>query len=134
MASTDLTPLAPTLLFIDDDVDLRETITDAAPYLGVGRCVMAGSLEELEANRVEALASSLAVVDINLGPDVPSGVDVYRWLRRAGFVGRIVFLTGHGADDRRVQEAARLGDVAILSKPIGIDELAGLVATAGGAG
>jgi hypothetical protein len=50
-------------------------------------------------------------------------------LRGALFAGRVVFLTGHGADDPRVQAAARIGDVSIVTKPIGIEELASLVSS-----
>jgi DNA-binding response OmpR family regulator len=119
------------VLFVDDDVDLRETIVDVTTYLGIGRCISVGSLAELEARRTDALACSLAILDINLGENAPSGIDVYHWLKTVEFAGTVVFLTGHGADDPRVQQAARLAEVPILTKPIGIAELKALVSNVG---
>jgi ActR/RegA family two-component response regulator len=116
----------PVLLFVDDDEDLRETIRETATCLGFERCVVASSIAEIVQQRADALCCSVAILDINLGWNVPSGVDVYHWLQNAHFAGRIVFLTGHGADDPRVQDAARLGDVKILTKPIGIAEIGAL--------
>jgi ActR/RegA family two-component response regulator len=111
---------------VDDDADLRATILDAATYLGMDQCVAVGSLAEVEQQRGDALECSLAVIDINLGQGVPSGVDVYHWLEHAQFHGRVVFLTGHGSDDPRVQEAARIAGVPVLTKPIGIADIAAL--------
>jgi DNA-binding NtrC family response regulator len=112
------------VLFVDDDADLRELVCVALASLGLSRCTLASSLADVEAHATDALACSLAIVDINLGYGAPSGLDVYRWLKRARFRGRMVFLTGHGADDPQVMEASQLGSVEILSKPIGIDRLA----------
>lgn len=118
------------MLFVDDDVDLRELVHDAVTRLGVDDCVLAASLAEVEAQRARVLACSLAVLDINLGWHDPSGVEVYAWLRQQGFAGKIVFLTGHGDDDPRVREAARIGSVPILLKPIGLGVLATCVSEA----
>jgi FixJ family two-component response regulator len=116
----------PAILFVDDDADLRELVCEVFASIGLSRCMPASSLAEVEAHATDALACSLAIVDINLGSGAPSGLDVYRWLQRALFRGRTVFLTGHGADDPQVMEASQLGSVEILSKPIGIERLATL--------
>jgi DNA-binding NtrC family response regulator len=115
------------LLFVDDDADLRELIRDVVAALGIERCVLAGSLAEVEQQRHAALDCSLAVLDINLGWGAPTGVEVYEWLKRGGFGGKVVFLTGHGVDDPRVQEVARHGALRILLKPIGLEILSSLV-------
>jgi FixJ family two-component response regulator len=117
----------PQILFVDDDRDLCDTIRDTLGYLGIAGCVLAQSLEDLQAQRANALTCRLAIVDINLGLDVPTGVDVYDWLRREGFKGEIVFLTGHGNDDPRVVAAAQRSGARILSKPIDFGALAELV-------
>jgi DNA-binding NtrC family response regulator len=117
---------APAILFVDDDADLRQLVGDGLAWIGVSRCTLAGSLADVEAHATDALACSLAIVDINLGFGAPSGLDVYRWLQHARFRGRTVFLTGHGAHDPQVMEASQLGSVEILSKPIGFDRLATL--------
>jgi DNA-binding NtrC family response regulator len=121
------------LLFVDDDADLREVVVDATSHLlGMERCVAVGSLDELRQHREDALTCTLAVIDINLGLDAPSGIDVYQWLMTERFGGKIAFLTGHGADDARVQKAATIGTVPVLTKPIRIAGLAALASAASG--
>ena len=111
------------VLFVDDDEDLREVMRDILRAVGVHRIVTAASLREVQGRRDEALDCQLAILDINLGTGEPSGVNVYEWLEREGFTGGIVFLTGHAANDPRVQEAANLAGSVIASKPLSVTEL-----------
>lgn len=111
------------VLFVEDSDDLRKTfvelLTDA-----LGRpCVGVSSYQEAVALGNDVLGCSAAILDINLGPGQPSGIDVYRWLRHTGFAGRIVFLTGHASTHPLVIEAMRIGDAEILSKPIDFDQI-----------
>jgi FixJ family two-component response regulator len=129
-----LAPLPAAILLVDDDQDLRETVRDLLSSLGIAECLTAGSLAELEAQRTAALACSLAIVDLNLGASAASGIDVYHWLERARFAGKVVFLTGYGADNPLVREAARVGEARTLSKPIAVTELIALAAEAHGSG
>jgi DNA-binding NtrC family response regulator len=115
------------VLFVDDDEDLRAVMQDILERLGVGRIVTAGSLREVEERRNEALACELAILDINLGSDQPSGVNIYEWLERERFAGRIIFLTGHAGNDPRVQKAASLAGSVIASKPLSVAELRELI-------
>lgn len=69
----------------------------------------------------------LAILDINLGPNQPNGIDVYHWLRSHGFRSPIVFLTGHGRTFPLVAEAERLGDAQVLMKPVDPQVLVELV-------
>jgi DNA-binding NtrC family response regulator len=119
-----------TILFVDDDQDLREMFFELTRLKGLGDSLCLPSLGAVEAQRAEVLGCSLAILDINLGNSAPSGIDVYRWLQGAQFGGKVVFLTGYGADDPAVQEAASITEVPIVTKPITIDELAALVAKA----
>jgi DNA-binding NarL/FixJ family response regulator len=98
------------------------------PVLGLGRCLGAASLAEVEAHRAAALACAVAILDINLGADAPSGIDVYEWLRCFHFAGKVVFLTGHGANDPSVRKASSIAATRTLAKPIGVQELVALVA------
>ena len=118
------------VLFVDDDEDLRGVMQDILGRLDVGRVVTAGSLQEVENLRGEVLTCQLAILDINLGIDQPSGVKVYEWLERAGFTGRIVFLTGHASSDPRVQEAASLAGTQVVTKPLSVAELRELMGDA----
>jgi DNA-binding NtrC family response regulator len=119
--------LEPVLL-IEDDEDLRAAMEEALHQLGVRRLVEAGSLRDVEDHREDALACQLALVDINLGYGKPSGIDVYEWFEREGFAGRVVFLTGHGSQDPRVQRAASLAGAEIVSKPLSTAQLRDMIA------
>jgi DNA-binding response OmpR family regulator len=121
--------MAPEVLIVDDDLDLREALGEMFAHLGGVPCVLAGSLGDLEHDRVPGSTNDchLAIVDINLGPGQPTGVEVVRWLRSHAFRGKIVFLTGHGLGDPRVMAAAELADTEILSKPIGSEVLSRLI-------
>jgi FixJ family two-component response regulator len=106
------------VVVLEDDEDLRTILCELLTLAGAEGCVGVGSLSALERNRVEALGCGLAILDINLGAGVPSGLDAYRWLRDNGFAGRTVFLTGHARSHPLVREALELAHVQVLSKPI----------------
>jgi DNA-binding NtrC family response regulator len=111
------------VLFLDDDQDLREVFTELMGTLGVAVTAVA-SVPELEhvVNGDDG-AFDLAILDINLGPDAPSGIAAYRWLKEHHFRGRTVFLTGHAHSHPLVSEALRLGDASVHAKPMSVAEL-----------
>jgi len=111
------------VLFLDDDDDLRTTFADLVRTIFARECHGIGSHRDLVALGERALHCGVAILDINLGPESPSGLDAYGWLRRHGFEGRIVFLTGHAASHPLVIEARRLGDAEVVSKPVSLDRL-----------
>jgi FixJ family two-component response regulator len=115
------------VLFLDDDEDLRDTFTDLVRTVFARDCYGLGSCRELVALGDRALACGLAILDINLGPEVPSGLDAYGWLRRHGFSGRIVFLTGHANSHPLVVEASHLGDAEVIPKPVSFETLSSLL-------
>ena len=115
------------VLYVEDNDDLRELVVELVTVVLNHRCVGVGSYEELAALGEEALRCSVAILDINLGPDQRSGIDAYAWLRDQGYKGRIVFLTGHASSHPLVVEAQRIGDAEIFSKPIEPDRLRSIV-------
>ena len=115
------------VLHVEDNDDLRELVVELVTAVLKHRCVGVGSYEELVGLGDEALGCSIAILDINLGPNQPSGIDAYRWLRDKGYSGRIVFLTGHASTHPLVIEAHRIGDAEIFSKPIEPDRLRSIV-------
>jgi len=115
------------VLYVEDNDDLRELVVELVSVVLKRRCVGVGSYEELAALGEEALGASVAILDINLGPDRRSGIDAYTWLRDHGFKGRIVFLTGHASTHPLVVEAQRIGGAEIFSKPIEPDRLRAIV-------
>jgi DNA-binding NtrC family response regulator len=115
------------VLILDDDADLRELLGE---YLApaASSCVLAAAYVDLERKERDVLACDLAILDINLGPNQPSGVDAYRWLLAHGFRGKIVFLTGHAASsDSRVAEAETIGKACVFEKPLDARRLFELV-------
>ena len=116
------------VLLVDDDDDMRAAMQEALEDLGL-ECVSARSLEDVQRKSAAALTCQLAILDINLGADQPTGVHVFHWLKDEGFAGRCVFLTGHAAGDPRVVEAARIS-AGIVSKPLELAALERLVGAA----
>ena len=112
------------LVFVlDDDESLR---TMLGTYLEIsGRCTVyaMASVRELERHLADLPHLFAAILDINLGPAEPTGLDAYQWLRSHGFAGRIIFLTGHARSHPLVQEAYLTGDAIVLEKPTGIIQL-----------
>jgi DNA-binding NtrC family response regulator len=122
-----MSALVESALIVDDDEDLRETVSDVFALAGVARRVLAASLAEVMQKAEAALASGLAILDVNLGEGQPTGVEVSKWLREHGFGGEIVFLTGHASADPRVAAAAAVPNTRIMAKPISFGELTTLV-------
>jgi FixJ family two-component response regulator len=115
--------LGGAVIVLDDDDDLLVTLCELVQLLTGRTCVAAHSLAELEARQGDALACTDAILDINLGPAQPSGLDVYAWLKKHRFAGHISFLTGHARSHPLVARAARLDGVAVYQKPIAVEEL-----------
>src|SRR5262249_26305927 len=102
--------MAGAVLVLDDDDDLVDAGWDVLIDDG-WECLGAHSVAELQGLGSRAIACQLAILDINLGVGVSSGVDAYRWLRERQFGGRIVFLTGHARSHPLVAEASSLDGI-----------------------
>lgn len=111
------------ILVLDDSDDLLELVRFFVERLCERTAITARNLREIEALGVQVFSCELAILDINLGPLEPSGVDVYHWLRSKGFKAPIFFLTGHARSCPFVAEAERLGDARVLTKPLAPDDL-----------
>jgi DNA-binding NtrC family response regulator len=116
-----------TVLLLDDDSDLRDTLGEVITGVCHHPCLSAGSYDDLVALDRRALGCKLAILDVNLGPGHPSGVDACEWLLARGFEGRIVFLTGHACTHPTVERASRIGKASVHQKPLSMDELCSLV-------
>jgi DNA-binding NtrC family response regulator len=114
------------IVFLDDSEDLRELMSLLLEStLGV-ECMCFGSVTEFENHSKEVLRAKVAILDINLGPNAPDGLDAFNWLMGHGFSGKILFFTGHGRANPQVALAERKG-VQILEKPIRPDKLISFV-------
>lgn len=113
-------PAPRSILLLDDDDDLRQSLGDMLRRLRIAELVAVPDVASLIALGPRALACQLALLDVNLGPDQPSGLDAYQWLVDSNFVGRIVFLTGHARSHPMVLRAGEHPSVRVLQKPIGL--------------
>ena len=114
------------IVFLDDSEDLRElmpVLLESA--LGV-ECMCFGSLKDFENHSEEVLRAKVAILDINLGPNAPDGVDAFNWLMAKKFQGKILFFTGHARTNPQVALAEKSG-VEILEKPLRPDKLISVV-------
>ncbi len=100
---------------------------DLFDAIGARTCSFAESYSELLQKKNEVLASDVVFLDVNLGPNLPSGVDAYRWLLGQKFGGTVVFFTGHARSHPLVQEAQHFPNVKILEKPAHIAEIEALI-------
>ena len=115
------------ILILEDDDDMRTALDDVVSTLLGWPCVAVASYDELLERREEALRCRMALLDVNLGADQPSGLDALDWLRRQGFRGEIVFLTGHAQSDPLVQQTLERGTARLMEKPIGLPQLSALL-------
>jgi len=115
------------VLILDDDADLLDALAELVE-LTTNRAVWkVRSVAELAALGARALECGLAILDVNLGRDRPSGLDALRWLSERKFAGRVAFLTGHAPTFPLVQEARTVGGVQLLSKPLSGNQLLALL-------
>lgn len=115
------------VVILDDSADLGDVMCQLLTFEGGAQCIATRSYEEFVQRAQDALTADLVVLDVNLGPDVPSGVDAYEWLRRHGYTGRVVFLTGHAGSHPLVQRARSLRGVPVLEKPVEAEQLLALL-------
>ena len=110
--------MATSVLILDDDEDLRVTMSEVLSATCHVECMSVPDVESMILARDRVLQCSLALLDINLGFGKPSGLDARAWLDENGFAGRIVLLTGHAATHPLVRDVVASGGVTILQKPV----------------
>lgn len=115
------------ITIVDDDADLVMAMSALLRMAGAEVPVEAHSVDELQSHAADALVCDVALLDINLGPERPTGLDAYQWLRERGFTGSIVFLTGHARTNALVEAACQTANTAVLTKPVDADVLIRLV-------
>lgn len=103
------------VLVVDDDADLVEMF---GLLFGRHHIAFRGAhtLAEVQAMGDELAKVTLAILDVNLGLNQPSGVEVAAWLREH-YSMRIIFITGH-APDHPLVRAASGEEGEIFEKPI----------------
>lgn len=107
------------ILLVDDHPVLRHgvrTLLDTQPDFEV--VAEAGSLEEVEA-RLAAEPVDVALVDLDLGPEKPGGIEVTAAIRRAHDSVKVIIFTAYDsdADIVRAVEAGATGYLVKDSRP-----------------
>ncbi|MEZ0392914.1 MAG: response regulator [Pseudobdellovibrionaceae bacterium] len=117
-----------TIFFLDDSSEFLSLVKLLIERKCDCQTVTSSSYDQALQNEGPILDSDLAFLDINLGDESHSGLDVYRWLREKGYQKPVYFLTGHGKNSPDVQAAEALGQqVKVLTKPIPNKELMDLI-------
>lgn len=119
--------MAPSVLLLDDDEDVRSALSELVRRVVQCDVISLSSVSELRRSGSDALQTQIAFLDVNLGVNLPDGLDAYAWIKRRGYQGQIFFLTGHGCSHPAVMKAYKLGEANVLSKPVPWKNLIDLV-------
>ena len=114
------------VLVVDDDVTIRETVAEYFESIGYQTRTAAAATEARQ--MVAAHAPDVAVVDLRL-PDA-SGLRLFEALRADDPELEVIFLTGH-ADVATAVQAMRAGAADFLEKPVDLESLGAAVERAG---
>jgi len=103
---------ATSVVIIDDDAGVRESIVELVESVGLLAASFASAQEFLSSERPDG--PSCLVLDVRL-PGI-SGLDLQHELSRAGIRIPIIFITGH-ADIPMTVQAMKYGAIEFLTKP-----------------
>jgi len=103
----------PTVIVVDDDVDIREALVGLLRSVGLKAKALASVSEFLEHGRPTGPAC--LVLDVRLPGR--SGLDLQRELAKSNIFVPIIFVTGYGDIPMTVQ-AMKAGAVDFLTKPV----------------
>jgi diguanylate cyclase (GGDEF)-like protein len=106
------------ILVVDDDPNLRKTLSDILRIKGYDTAVAGTGAEAVAATERDAF--SLALIDLML-PDMP-GLDVMARIKAISPLTEAIILTGHASMDTAI-EATRQGAYSYLLKPYQMDDL-----------
>lgn len=111
------------ILFLDDDKSLCTLLRMLLAEFGVTGAVFLHSYDELMGFESELNNFDMIFLDVNLGANVPSGIDAFNWLMEQHYINQIVFFTGHANSFPVVRKALDYENVSVLEKPVTVDKL-----------
>jgi FixJ family two-component response regulator len=111
-------PTSETIFLIDDDLSVREGLTELIESVGLPVQTFGSAQEFLAVKPVDA--EGCVVLDINM-PGM-NGLELQREMNDSGISLPVIFLTGHG-DIPMTVHALKAGAVHFLTKPVREDEL-----------
>lgn len=112
------------ILIVDDEKNIRLTLTHALASLGAAIEIAGSGEEALE--KLEARPAGIVLLDLKL-PGM-GGMEVLRRIRDTRPGTRVIIVTAHGTIDNAV-EAMKLGAVDFIQKPFSPSEIRTLVAS-----
>lgn len=107
-----MTPGPAVVFVVDDDLSVREALTNLLRSVGLNVQAFSTAQEFLSAKGTDV--PSCLVLDVRL--PVMSGLDLQRRLNEAGIPIPVIFITGHG-DIRMSVRSMKAGAVDFLEKP-----------------
>jgi len=110
------------VLIVDDDATGVETLSNVLEIKGYRVEAAYGGMEALE--KVERTNFDFVLLDLKL-PDI-NGVETYRKMKKVKDEIKVVIMTAYSLP-HLMQEARKEGALAILTKPLNIDELLSLL-------
>ena len=110
------------VVFLDDSEDLRMVMVSLIESRLRTTCLGLAGYSEMLVHSDQVLKSEIIVLDLDLGHQKPSGMDVYHWLMNEGYRGQVYFLTGHGFTHPLMIQARKLG-AKIWEKPTGSTQM-----------
>jgi len=111
------------VLILEDDCDLAASYQMILSLMLPHQLSVLHDMKEMLANSEDALDCDVALIDVDLGHNQPTGLQAYQWLCENGFKGSIFFVTGHARTHPVVVEAVELNGVSLLQKPVELDRL-----------
>lgn len=113
-----MSPVAPIVFVVDDDISVRESLEALMRYAGYQAETFASAREFLA--RPPARVPSCLVLDVSL-PDL-NGLELQERIAADRIEMPIIFITGHG-DIPMTVKAMKAGAIEFLTKPLGPDAL-----------
>jgi two-component system, response regulator, stage 0 sporulation protein F len=112
------------MLIVDDESDIREFAKNFFKKRGIDVLTASSGIQALDLITKEAPA--LVLLDVRLGPNEMSGIEILRELRKAHNNVKVVMVTGI-EDPETIKDANALGVVNYIHKPLILDELEKIV-------
>ncbi|OYZ24059.1 MAG: hypothetical protein B7Y39_02350 [Bdellovibrio sp. 28-41-41] len=107
-----------TLLIVDDESDIRESLAETLKSLGAKIFLAKDGLEALGLIQTHKIMGIIS--DVNM--PVMKGTELLRKIRELGYLTPFVILTAYG-DKKMALEALRLGAFDFIDKPWSIEKL-----------
>jgi DNA-binding response OmpR family regulator len=111
--------LAQHILFVDDDVPIRETLSLYFRMKGIAVTAAATRQEALDL--AQKIPFNLAILDVDLGGE--NGLDLLESFKQSYPQLPVIMFTSLGSDAEVVKEALAKGATACLSKTESLDSL-----------